>query len=199
MEATEDTVDRRAANAASAPVTPYYLERRWNAVKGRFADLRQEESTGAHGHLLFYMEQQAGWMAWHHPHWDDAWTAQAYMLAGLRVTHELDPDLSYGFEGFEPDVWELQRRVLATCHPAFHPDVAAAAEAVWQTPEDRRFHFEECGACLKRLVTSVRFWSKRGSRAYTAHITEFLRQTGWDQEKDVIHWVVTSRSRPRSG
>ena len=145
MEATEDTVDRRAANAASAPVTPYYLERRWNAVKGRFADLRQEESTGAHGHLLFYMEQQAGWMAWHHPHWDDAWTAQAYMLAGLRVTHELDPDLSYGFEGFEPDVWELQRRV-------FWPRAIRHFIRTWPQPLKRYGRPRRIGAFTLRSV-----------------------------------------------
>ena len=187
------------AKTDSGPVTPHWLERRWNAVKGRFADLRNEESTGAYGRLLLCMEQQAGWMAWHHPHWNDAATAQAYMVAGLRVAHELDPGLGDVYEGFEPEVWELQRRVLATCHPAFHPDVAAVVEKAWQTPEDRRFHFEECGACLRRLITSTRFWSKRGSHAYSARVTEFLPQTGWNPDEDVIHWVVASRSIPPEG
>lgn len=190
MAATSD------GNQTPTPVTPYYLERRWNAVKGRFADLRNLEHTGVRGSLLRCLEQQAGWMAWHHPHWNDAATTQAFMVAGLRVAHELDPSLGDVYEGFDPDVWELQRRVLSTCHPAFHPEVAAVVKKAWQTPEDRQHHFEECGACLRRLVTSTRLWSKRGPHAYTAHITAFLHQTGWNPEEDVIHWVVASRSAP---
>lgn len=138
-------------------------------------------------------------MAWHHPHWNDAATAQAYMVAGLRVAHELDPALGEVYEGFEPEVWELQWRLLATCHPAFHPEVAAVVKNVWQTLEDRRFHSEACGACLRRLITSTRFWSKGGSHAYSAHVTEFLHQTGWNPDENVIHWVHrTGRRRRRS-
>ena len=181
-------------NKAAAPVTPYYLERRWNAVKGRFADIRNNESTSPFARLLLCIEQQAAWMAWHHPHWNDAATAQAYMMAGLWVAHELDAGLGDVYQGFEPEAWDLRRRVLATCHPAFNPEVSAAAEKAWQTPEDRRFHFEGCGACLRRLIASTRFWSKQGSHAYTVWATELLRQTGWNPDEDVIHWVVATRS-----
>ena len=94
-----------------------------------------------HGNLLLRMEGQAGWMASHHPGWKDAQTCEAYMLAGLRLAYALDPRVGDEYEGFTPEVWKLHQRVLGTCHPAFNPQVAAAADGSWRTPEDRRFHF----------------------------------------------------------
>jgi hypothetical protein len=46
--------------------------------------------------------------------------AQAYMQAGLSVAMELDPALTYRFDGFAEPVQELTRRCLATCHPGFN-------------------------------------------------------------------------------
>jgi hypothetical protein len=181
------------------PVTPYWVERRWNAVKGRFADLRSDDIDKRHAGLLLCMERQAGWIAWHHPGWNDAQAREAYMLAGLRLAHALDPLLGDEYAGFAPEVWELHQRVLGTCHPAFNPEAAAAADGAWQTPEDRRFHFEVAGACARRLIDSVRFWSKQGPHAYTAHVTSFLQRLGWNPEDDTLHWVVLSKSLPPGG
>ncbi len=175
-------------------INPYWLERRWNAVKHRFEDLRSREDVYVHHFLV--MEEQAGLVAARHPDLTSTDIAQAYMLAGLQVAMAVDPELTYRFEGFGTGVWELAQRCMATCHPDFNPEVAAAAEMMWRSDEDRRSHFMEFGAVFRRLVDSTRFWARRGSRAYVQHITGFLRQTGWDPQVDKIHFIVGSKHLP---
>jgi hypothetical protein len=172
-------------------VNPYWLERRWNAVKRRFEDLRQREEGFAYS--LLAMEEQVGFMALHHPDLTSTDIAQAYMLAGLHVAAATDPELRYRFAGFTEPVAELARRCLATCHPDFNPDVAAAAEQIWGSDEDRRFHFNRCGAVLRRLVDSAQFWARRGSRAYVQVVTDLLHQSGWQPQIDKINFTVCTK------
>jgi len=175
-------------------INPYWLERRWNALKHRFDDLRSREDLYVH-HVLV-MEEQAAFVAAHHADLAGADIGQAYMLAGLHVAMAIDPDLTYRFEGFGESVWALARRCLATCHPDFNPEVAAAAERMWRSDEDRKVHFMACGAVLRRLVDSTQFWARRGSRAYVQHVTDWLRQTGWDPQVDKIHFIVGGNQLP---
>lgn len=172
-------------------VNPYWLERRWNAVKHRFEDLRNREK--AFGSSMMVMEEQAGFMAHRHPDLTSTDIAQAFMLAGLQVAAEIDPQLNYRFDGFPEPVAELARRCLATCHPDFNPEVAAVAEQIWHTPEDRTFHFMGCGAVLRRLAESAQFWARSSSRAYVQFIIDFLGQTKWDPHTDVIHFSILTK------
>ncbi len=135
-------------------------------------------------------------MAARHPELTSTDIGQAYMLAGLHVVMAVDPDLTYRFEGFGQSVSELARRCLATCHPDFNPEVAAVAERMWRSDEDRRSHFMTCGAILRRLVTSTRFWARRGSRAYVQYVTDLLRHTGLDPQVDKIHFIVGGKRLP---
>jgi hypothetical protein len=169
-------------------VSPYWLQRRWNAVKHRFEDLHDQEEAFAVS--LRVMEEQAGFMAHRHPDLTSTDIAQAFMLAGLRVAAAIDSQLHYRFDGFPEPVAELARRCLATCHPDFNPEVAAVVEQVWCRPEDRTAHFTSCGAVLRRLVDSAQFWARSGSRAYVQFITPFLNETNWDPRADVIHFSI---------
>lgn len=143
------------------------------------------------------MEEQAGFVAARHPELTGTDIGQAYMLVGLQVAMAVDPALTYRFEGFGEGVRELAQRCLATCHPDFNPEVAAAAKRMWRSDEDRRSHFMECGAVVRRLVDSTRFWVRRGSRAYVQHVTDVLRQTGWDPQVDKIHFIVGGKHLPQ--
>lgn len=175
-------------------ITPYWLQRRWNQLKRRFEDLRGWEEV--YGHLLMLVEQQAGFVAAHHPELTGSDIAQAYMQAGLTVAMELDPALAYRFAGFAEPIQELTRRCLATCHPAYNPNVAAAAEQFWRDDEDRTTHFRTWGAVFRRLVDSAQFWAHRGSRAYVQFVTDFLRDTGWNPDVDEIHFAVMGKHPP---
>jgi len=188
MEPTED------AGPVLPAITPYWLERRWNAVKGRFENLRRREPLGAEASLMLCMEQQTAWMVHHHPDLRDSGIIQAYMIAALRLAREGDPALGDRYEGFSPEVWELQRRVLATCHPDFHPELAAMAAQVWRTPADRQGHFERCAACLRWMIALACWWTKRGPRQYAAFITQFVRRGTWSPDEDVIHWALLPQS-----
>jgi len=175
-------------------INPYWLERRWNAVKYRFDDLRMQEDTYP---LHFQvMEQQAGFVAARYPVLTGTDIGHAYMLAGLQIAMAVDRDFTYRFEGFADGVWELAQRCLATCHPDFNPEVAAVAKRTWRSDEDRTSHFMTCGAVLRRLVDSTRFWTRRGSRAYVQHVTDFLQENGWDPRVDKIHFIVGSKHPP---
>lgn len=52
---------------------------------------------------------------------------------------------------------------------------------------------------MRRLIDSVRFWSRQGPHTYTTRITRFLQETRWNLEYDVLHWVVLSNSPPPQG
>jgi len=175
-------------------VTPYYLERRWNAVKYRFENLRTyEEAYALHFSVL---EQQACYLVARDPALTDTEIGHAYMLAGLQIAMAVDQTLTYDFEGFAVGVSELARRCLATCHPDFNPEVAAVAKRAWRSGEDRTLHFMQCGAVLRRLVDSTRFWSRRGVRAYVEYVTASLRENGWNPQVDEIHFVVGTKHAP---
>ncbi len=176
-------------------VNPYWLERRWNAVKYRFDDLHsREEAYPLHFQVI---EEQAALVAGRYPDLTGTDIGQAYLLAGLQIAMAVDRDLTCRFEGFAEGVWELAQRCLATCHPDFNPEVAALTTRTWRSDQDRTSHFMTCGAVLRRLVDSTRFWARRGSRAYVQHVTDFLRENGWDPRVDKIHFIVGSKHPPQ--
>lgn len=191
---------RRAKSTAGDPVAepqlidPYWLQRRWNQLKRRFDNLRGWEEVYAH--LLVLGEQQAACVAAVHPDLTSSDIAQAYMQVGVRVAMELDPTLSYRFEGFSPPVQELVRRCLATCHPDYNPQVAATAERFWHDQEDRQTHFRNWGAVYRRLADSAEFWARRGSRAYVQFVTDFLADAGLQPNQDQIHFAVMGKHPP---
>ncbi|MDA8064349.1 MAG: hypothetical protein M0031_02410 [Thermaerobacter sp.] len=172
-------------------VNPYWLERRWNAVKYRFADLHDREGDLAE--CLLVMEHQAAFMATRDARLTDEDIGQAYMLAGMQVAMAIDPQLNCRFEGFEGPVAELSQRCLAACHPDFNPEVATVAEQEWTTPQDRIDHFMIYGAVFRRLVSSVKFWGRHGPRGYVQFVTRFLDEGGLDYRADVIHFTVVGK------
>ena len=64
-------------------ITPYWLERRWNQVKGRFNDLRTYEEAYTLNFVV--MEEQAAFMAVRHPELTGTEIGLAYMLTDLHV------------------------------------------------------------------------------------------------------------------
>jgi hypothetical protein len=180
--------------AESQVVDPYWLQRRWNQVKRRFDNLHGWEEVYAH--LLVLAEQQAAYVAAHHPDLTSSAIAQAYMQAGLHVASELDPTLTYRFEGFSEPVQELVRRCLGTCHPDYNPQVAATAEQFWHDDEDRQTHYRNWGAVFRRLVDSAQFWARRGSRAYVQFVSDFLTDAGLEPDADKIHFAVMGKHPP---
>lgn len=134
-------------------------------------------------------------MASHHPELVGSDFEQAYMLAGLHVVMALDPGRVYRFEGFSEPVWTLARRVLATCHPDVNAEVAEVAKRMWPGDEDRRLHFALCGAALRRLATSARFWSGQGSHTYAEFVLSLLTKTGWQPDPGRIH-ITVGGTRP---
>ena len=172
-------------------VNPYRLERRWNAVKRRFADLRDREADFVE--CMVVIERQAAFMATRHARLTDEDIDQAYMSAVMRVATAIDPQLSCRFEGFEGLAAELSRRCLAACHPDFNPRVAAIAAQEWATPEDRVDHFMVYGAVFRRLAASVKFWGHHGPRGYVQFVTRFLDEGGFDYRAEVLHFTVVGK------
>jgi hypothetical protein len=176
-------------------VNPYWIERRWNAVKHRFEDLRfREDRYPLHFQVI---EEQAAFVAARYPDLTGTDIGQAYMLAGLQIAMAVDGDLTCRLEGFTEGVWELAQRCLATCHPDHNPEVAALTSQTWRSDEDRSSHFMECGAVMRRLVDSTRFWAHRGPRAYMQHVTGYLREHGWDLRVDEIHFIIRTKHLPQ--
>lgn len=175
-------------------INPYWLGRRWAVMKDRFEDIHGREV--AFGPILTPMEEQAGYVASRHPDLLSSDFEQGYMLAGLHIVMSLEPDLMYRFEGFPGPVRMLTERVLATCHPDFNPEVAMLAKRLWKSDEDREQHFMLCGAAVRRLAASARFWSHEGSHAYVDFVMDFLTKMKWDPNVDRIRVVVGGLGSP---
>ncbi len=187
--------DEEEGSTMPAALRPTNVVREFTRIKHHFPDIYRNENRFTRGFECLDI-QIARMVNREVIRFDDE-ILQALAAAGLRAYERLAQEPPSSWENLSEPVRQLGKRLVGAFDPDVNEELHAAVKKAWQTAEDPAYHFQQWGAIIRRLMTSVKFHGKRDPRGYCRWIPGFVGKFPIDPAEDRIHWVAWSKSMNR--